>query len=132
MTKEEKIKFNKVLNYGQLYINFPVMIVMFGLMWITYYLNQIGYFSNFIAGVGFVISFVLGWLVWSFFIAKWRIWAFDKIDEKYHWELKEEAISTKLIWPDGHFFEKTEIRSKNQRRKIKAINDRINELNNNI
>ncbi|HEY4628087.1 MAG TPA: hypothetical protein VIH02_02260 [Flavobacterium sp.] len=132
MKKEEEIEFNKVLNKGQLFINFPVMIVMFGFMWISYYLNKIEFISKQIMIIGFVISFILGWLVWSFSIAKWRIWAFEKIDEKFHNELKNEAIKAKLIWADGHVFEKTEIRNKEQKAKIKAINDRIEELNNTL
>jgi len=129
MTREEEIEFNKVLNKGQLFINFPIMIVMFGFMGISYYLNKIDFISKPIMIIGFVISFILGWLVWSFSIVKWRIWAFEKIDERFHNKLKDEAIKAKLIWPDGHIFEKTEIRSSEQKAKIKAINDRIQELN---
>jgi uncharacterized membrane protein YciS (DUF1049 family) len=130
MTREEEIEFNKVLNKGQLFINFPVMIVMFGFMGISYYLNKIDFIPKSIMIISFVISFILGWLVWSFTIAKWRIWAFEKINEKFHDELKTEAIKAKLIWPDGHIFEKTEIRNNEQKAKIKAINDRIIELYN--
>ena len=130
MTKEEEIELNKVLNKGQIFINFPVMIVMFGLMGLSYYLNKIALISKSIMLVGFVISFILGWLVWSLFIAKWRIWAFEKTDERFHSILKKEAIQAKLIWPDGHIFEKTEIRTDEQKAKIKAINDRIEQLNN--
>ncbi|GIZ07335.1 hypothetical protein [Flavobacterium sp. UMI-01] len=132
MTREEEIKLNKVLNKGQIFINFPVIIVMFSFIGIFYYLNKIELISRPIMLVGFVISFLLGWLVWSLFIAKWRIWAFEKIDEKFHAILKEEAIKTKLIWPDGHIFEKTEIRTTEQKLKILAINNRIEELKNTI
>tara|TARA_B100000809_G_C14957376_1_gene466096 strand:+ start:463 stop:861 length:399 start_codon:yes stop_codon:yes gene_type:complete len=129
MTKEEEIEFNKVLNKGQFFINFPGMFVMFGFMWLSYYLNTIELISKTIMIIGFVLSFILGWFVWSLFIAKWRIWAFEKIDERFHNELKNEAINAKLIWSDGHIFEKTEIRTKKQKTKIKAINDRIKEMN---
>ena len=128
-TKEEEIEFNKVLNKGQFFINFPAMFVMFGFMWLSYYLNTIELISKTIMIIGFVISFILGWLVWSFFIPKWRIWAFEKIDEQFHNKLKNEAIDAKLIWSDGHIFEKTEIRTKIQKTKIRAINDRIKEMN---
>ncbi len=118
MTKEEQIEFNKVLNKGQLFINFPVMIVMFGLMGLSWYLNELGLISKSLMISGFIISFILGWLVWSFSIAKWRIWAFEKTDIKFHSKLKSEAIKAKLIWSDGHFFEKTEVRTKLQKEKL--------------
>lgn len=130
MTREEEIELNKVLNKGQFYINFPVMFVMFGFIGLFYYLNKLELISKPIMMVGFIISFILGWLIWSLFIAKWRIWAFEKIDERFHSILKSEAIKAKLIWPDGHIFEKTEIRTKEQKVKIKTINDRIEELKN--
>lgn len=130
MTREEEIQFNKVLNNGQLFINFPAMTVMIGLMGISYYLYTIGRISNVLMGIGLISSFVIGWLVWSFSIPIWRIWAFEKIDEKFHLKLKKEAIRGGLIWADGHIFEKTEIRSKKQKAKIKAINDRIKVVNN--
>ena len=127
MTREEEIEFNKVLNKGQLFINFPVMIVMFGFMGISYYLSKIDFITKPIMIVGFVVSFILGWLVWSFAIAKWRIWAFEKIDIKFHSKLKDDAIKAKLIWPDGHIFEKTEIRNQFQKEKINIINKKIDE-----
>jgi hypothetical protein len=80
--------------------------------------------------IGILMAFLLAWLVWSISIPKWRIWAFENIDEKFHNQLKTEAIKAKLIWPDGHMFEKTEIRTQEQKIKIKAINNRIKELNN--
>lgn len=128
MTKKEEIEINKVLNKGQLLINFPVMIVMTGLGYLTFYLKEISVISNSVMIIGFIIAFVGGWLVWSFFIPKWRIWAFESVDEKLHPYLKEEAIKAKMIWKDGHMFEKTEIRSEEQKIKIEAINKRIEEL----
>ncbi len=130
MTIEEEIELNKALNIGQLFINFPVMIVMFGLSGLSYYLYKIVFISKSVMIAGFVISFILGWLVWSFAIPKWRIWAFEKTDIKFHRKLKDEAIKAKLIWPDGHFFEKTEIRSQYHKERINDINKKIDEFEN--
>ncbi|MBL4643319.1 MAG: hypothetical protein JKY44_06985 [Flavobacteriaceae bacterium] len=130
MKREEEIEFNNVLNKGQIFITFPGMLVMFGLMGLSYYLYEIDFISKPILIIGIVISFISGWIIWSLFIAKWRIWAFEKIDEKFHRQLKKEAIKAKLIWSDGHIFEKTEIRTEEQKAKINAINKRIDELNN--
>jgi len=131
MKRAEEIAFNKVLNKGQVFINFPAMLLMFGLMWLSYHLYKIQFISTPIHIIGCVISFFIGWGFWSLCIAKWRIWAFEEIDETFHHQLKKEAIKAKLIWPDGHFFEKTEIRTKAQKAKIKAIHKRIEELNTN-
>ena len=127
-TKEEQQAINEVLNKGQLFVNFPVMFVIFGLAYLSYYLHNMGVFSNNIKYVGVILAFILGWLVWSFAIVKWRIWAFEKTNEKWHSYLKKEAVKAKMIWPDGHIFEKTEIRSKEQSKKIIAINKRMEQL----
>ncbi len=98
-------------------------------MGLFYYLYEIAFISTPILIVGIVISFISGWIIWSVFITKWRIGAFEKIDEKFHHQLKKEAIKARLIWSDGHIFEKTEIRTDAQKAKIDAINKRIEELN---
>ncbi len=128
MKKEDEIQVNKVLNMGQLFVNLPVMIVMFGLMWLSYYLKEAEIISMMLTSFGFILSFILGWLTWSVLVPLWRIWAFGKIEEEFYYYLKQEAIYAMLIWPDGSFFEKTEIRTKEQKLKIKAINDKIDEL----
>ncbi|MCF2875806.1 MULTISPECIES: hypothetical protein [unclassified Tenacibaculum] len=130
MSEEEKNEFNKVLNRGQIFVNFPVMFVMIGLMWLTNYSYESKLISGQLAIIGFIIPIILGWLMWSFLIVKWRIWAFERVDEKYYEDLKDEAIKLKLIWADGHIFEKTEIRNAKERARIKEINDKIEELNN--
>ena len=59
--------------------------------------------------VGLVAGMVPAWLWWSVAVPKWRLWALQHVE---NWpELKRRAIASGLIWPDGHIFGKTEIRS---------------------
>ncbi len=58
-----------------------------------------------------VMAFVLSWLGWSSQISAWRVWAYRRVEDVA--ALKESATGT-LIWPDGHLFERTEFRSRNQ------------------
>ena len=69
--------------------------------------------------IGMVGGFVLGWLYWSFAITYWRIWAFDNVRNVH--ELKRNAIRAKIIWKEGSFAEKTEIRTAEQREKLRKI-----------
>ena len=43
-------------------------------------------------------------------ITEWRIWAFENVRNVH--DLKKRAIEEKLLWENGNWFEKTEIRSK--------------------
>lgn len=65
--------------------------------------------SGIFTGSGLLLGFVLGWLWWSYSIPKWRKWALKQpsIDPD---ELQKAAEAVTLVWPKGHFFEKTEFR----------------------
>lgn len=52
-------------------------------------------------------GFFLGWLAWSVLVPRWRLWAYERVQDIS--ELKTYAVDAKIIWPEGHFFERTEI-----------------------
>lgn len=58
-----------------------------------------------------LISFVCSWLAWSWQITRWRLWAYARVADVA--ELKRLATGS-LTWPDGHPFERTEFRSRDQ------------------
>lgn len=74
---------------------------------------------------GLIASLLVAWVYWSFAITRWRIWAFSQVEDVH--ELKARAISGMLIWPDGSFFEKTEVRTKRDRELLRAIEVRFEE-----
>ena len=61
---------------------------------------------------GFILGFVFSWLAWSSQITRWRVWAYRRVADID--ALKSAAVSASLIWPEGHFFERTEFRSRDQ------------------
>lgn len=53
-----------------------------------------------------VLGFVLSWCWWSVGVTVWRKWAAKRgLDED---ELQYQGENASLLWPSGHFFEKTE------------------------
>lgn len=64
----------------------------------------------------FPLSVILAWLAWSILITRWRVWAYERVDDLG--ELKGLAFEANLIWPDGHFLERTEIRTPTQRQRL--------------
>lgn len=62
---------------------------------------------------GFLIGAILAWLWWSFTSAAWKIDAFGNTRNVH--ELRQKAIREKLIYPEGHWGNKTEIWSQEQR-----------------
>jgi hypothetical protein len=54
-------------------------------------------------------GFVSAWLWWSVSIPKWRLWAYEHVVDLG--KLKQSAVEVGLTWPDGNFFERTEIKS---------------------
>lgn len=61
---------------------------------------------------GLILGFVCSRVAWSSQITRWRLWAYPRVADID--ALKSEAVASSLIWPEGHFFERTELRSRDQ------------------
>lgn len=115
----------KALTRGQLTVNVPVFIIMFGVMGLCFYLATQKHIPSYFAPTSIVFGPLVAWIYWSFAITRWRIWAFSNVDDVH--ELKALAISGQLIWPDGSFFERTEIRTNKERILINELEKRFKE-----
>lgn len=116
---------DNALSRGQLVVNVPVFIIMFGVMGLFFFLGFSGRLPVYFTPLGILIGPLVAWVYWSFAITRWRIWAFTNVDDVH--ELKHQAIVGQLIWPDGSFFEKTEIRTKKERTLISELEKRFKE-----
>ena len=114
---------DKALKKGQLTVNTPLIILMIGGLCLSVYLGARDIIAPIFMGVGLLSSFVLPYLYWSIMITRWRLWAFENVRNVH--ELKRLAIRGQLIWPDGSFFEKTEIRTSSQKQKWLLLKDRF-------
>jgi hypothetical protein len=72
-----------------------------------------------LAVLGFVIGWPGAWLAWSLLTPRWRVWAYERVSDLD--ELKRLAVEAKILWPEGHALERTEIRPA-------AIRERLREL----
>ncbi|QDH72017.1 hypothetical protein [Brevundimonas sp. M20] len=95
------------------------MLVMLGLpalVWGIVALLGRGEWSAITAAASLLISWPASWLTWSFLVTRWRLWAYERVENLD--ELKAVAVEAKLIWPEGHARERTEIRSPSQKQRI--------------
>jgi Zn-dependent protease with chaperone function len=53
----------------------------------------------------FTLGIVGGWLSWAILVPRWRLWAYGQVEDIE--ELKRRAVADKVIWPTGHFLERT-------------------------
>jgi hypothetical protein len=120
----ETVTVDEALSKGKRDINLPVYVIMFGIIGLSVYLVTGQNYPGWYIVVGIVCGFVLGWLYWSFAITKWRLWAFDNVRNVH--ELKKRAIKEKLIWSDGSYFERTEIRTVDQKQRLISLQDKFN------
>ena len=113
---EGRISEAKAIKIGLLVVNGPVLLLMFAPPAVVLLIAP-----N--AGVWAVLTFAIGWICawlwWSVSVPKWRLWAFERVENIA--KLKQIAVSAGLTWPDGHFFERTEIKSKAHTAKEKAL-----------
>ena len=117
---EKKVTVKQAIKRGHQMVNYPIFGILVGGVFIGYFLSQI---HGGLAVLCAFATFGLMWLWWSVMITKWRIWAFSNVRNVH--ELKQRAINEKLIWPDDSEFNKTEIRSKEQEKKLREINKKF-------
>jgi hypothetical protein len=94
----------KAIWVGIFWVNAPILPILLGPMAITKNLWPHG--SKVILGLMLLLGFVLAWAWWSINVSLWRRWAArHNIDPV---ALQFEGESSSLLWPAGHFFERTE------------------------
>jgi hypothetical protein len=97
---------------GSKRINFPSMFIMLGI-WIGGLIISLFSPENFVLvmGISFPLGFISGWLWWSYSVPRWRKWAIQQpgVDAD---ELQTAVEAAMQVWPQGHFFEKTEFKIK--------------------
>ena len=113
----------KAVSHGHWTVNGGVMLVMFGiplLVWLVAAALGISGDWLLIAAAGsLLISWPASWLTWSFLVTRWRIWAYERVENLD--ELKAIAVEAKLLWPEGHARERTEIRTPAQKQRISEL-----------
>lgn len=95
----------------------PGSMIMIGTWIITLFLGVFVLNENpMFIGIGFLLGFIMGWLWWSYSVPRWRQWALEQPGVSPD-ELQKAAEAASLVWPKGHFFEKTEFKIKQTRRR---------------
>jgi hypothetical protein len=96
---------------GHYFVTLPVFAIMIGL-WVTLFaLAPKGPIPPGIGSVALMVGFIIGppgiaWIWWSYAVPRWRHWALSRGVEPA--ALQELAEEQKLVWPKGHFLERTE------------------------
>ena len=95
----------RAVDRGHALVNRPVLVIMLlvfvagGL--IALVLDRVAFGVVLMVAAPFV-----AWIWWSYAVPRWRAWALSRgVDPE---ELQKVAQRENLIWPRGHFFEKTE------------------------
>ncbi|WP_340645918.1 hypothetical protein [Phenylobacterium sp.] len=114
---------SQAVSRGGLTVNGTVMVTMFGLPLLAYgaalLFDLDPQSAGTAAGITFLVSWPLAWLSWSLLVPRWRVWAYERVENLD--ELKMRGVEAGLIWRDGHFFERTELRTPYQRQRIREL-----------
>lgn len=94
----------RITRLGQLLVNGPVVPLMLGplLVMQTFFTLEPPWPQFAALGAGFVLA----WSWWSVAVYRWRIWAREKGMSPA--EVQRYGEAARLLWPRGHFFERTE------------------------
>lgn len=99
----------KAIFVGLLWVNGPIFPFLLGMPALAFVLMATFDLPLYLLWVGIGTGFIFAWLWWAISVPKWRLWALRNVENIS--QLYVKAVQTGLVWPRGHFFEKTEIRS---------------------
>ncbi|WP_196888014.1 hypothetical protein [Aureivirga sp. CE67] len=120
---QEYITVEKAIKRGLLIINLPLTIIFIIVPTTAFVISSVYDLPNYITLISFPFSFILTWIYWSFAIVKWKLWAYENVRNTK--ELRKKAVEQKLIHPEGHIFEKTEIWTKADKEKLKQLENKL-------
>lgn len=106
---QEKISVKKAVFLGFLFINVPVLLLIFGPITVSLLLAIRDLLPAWIPLVSFPFGIGLAWCWWSITTPKWRLWALRRVDNLY--KLHQQAMKAQLVWPHGSIYENTEFKS---------------------
>ena len=106
-TPENPISVQEAVGRGVVLVNKPVRVAM-GVLLIGAAVALYGLRSQFIAALFVLATPILPWFWWSYAVPRWRAWALSRGADPDR--LQELAQQMKLVWPRGHFFERTEFK----------------------
>ena len=112
---------SRVIWVGLLVVNGPVLLLCGPLFLFGQLVGSvtISRSYNWLGLLVFGVGFALAWLWWSVSVPKWRLWAYQRVEDVA--ELKARAVGVGLTWPDGHFIERTEIKSRSHARREREL-----------
>jgi hypothetical protein len=120
----ETVTVDQAISRGRRMITFPIMFILLGVIGVSVWLSSIGVIPGIGIVGGIILAIALTWFYWSITITKWRLWAFDNVRNVH--ELQQKAEQAQLIWPDGGFFERSEIRNTDQKQKWDELREKFN------
>ena len=97
----------------------PVTLIMVVPFSILYLFGERLGVSGWLGFAWIVLPIAAAWLWWSLFLPRWRVWALERVRDPG--ELIERAVASGFMWPPGHFFERTEIRTEAIRERERAV-----------
>jgi hypothetical protein len=109
----EPVSNGRAIWIGTLWVNKPVMAIMFGgwglefafVSFVAPYVPQATispYVLIPLLGILLVAPWVLAWTWWSYNVPKWRLWALERVSD---WpSLESDAIGAGLIWNENSLF----------------------------
>ena len=118
MKTDTSLSVEQAIGRGYLFVNLPVFLCIALPLLISFVLPEKWDANSFI-GFAIIPSILLGWVWWSWALPRWRLWAVKRVDDIEL--LFNKAIQAQLMWPAGHFFQKTEINSTKQKDELRRI-----------
>lgn len=115
----EEVSVNNAIEKGKGILKFiPIMLILISFVFSVYLYKELK-LGIVVSVLTVISSFFISFFYWRFAVTKWRIWAFENVRNVH--ELKNKAIKNRLIYEDGSWFAKMEIRNYAQVQKLNQL-----------
>ena len=118
-----RVSVTKALVAGVIVVNLPVLVWTVSSYIVAFFVITDGGLSGWRAFAlpVLLVAFgsVAGWAWWAFTLPRWRVWALERVRDRE--SLVREAVRWQLMWPPGHDFEDTEVRSERLDERERAV-----------
>lgn len=111
---------DQAIRRGRIRLFMGALAIWLGIIFTCLFLGSINYW---IPVLGIPIATPIAFLYWQYATVTWKIWAYENVRNIH--ELKADALKYNLIWGDGSFMQKLELKTALQKERIKKLERRF-------
>jgi hypothetical protein len=119
----ETVSVDEAIQKGRRMVVYPRLVLFFTFMLVVFFWGIFNQQSGGYVFLGMGAGLLAGWLYWNITSTRWKVWAYDNVRNVH--ELQKRAVKEGIIAKEGGFWDKTVIKSADDRQKLDALQSKF-------